>query len=706
MNCFRCLIFLAALLFNLTVKSTSYNSLGQTGLINLPTAEIHNEESIYLTFTKNSFSKLGTLTITPFDWMEASYFYYRPEDLLWGSKAGSYLDKGFNVKFLYRSKNFYLPDIAIGLDDFAGTGQFTKEYVSATYKFKNSSFTSGLIWSNKLAGNSIKNPLSYVSDSFDTRLESSDEYSLGGKPSTDLWFKGDAFLFAGFEYHIIPNRLSFKIENDPYDYLKFSCCGEGISDKSNSLRKKDSNYNIGFSYKFKKFGNIDFSHIKGNTWNLSFSIGFSSKQPIRKKNDFIPVIRNKNFNQQKKYEFYYDLLYNLNQNNLYLQTAEVDESNNELAITIDSAEHINPIIYSSRAAYISKKVADANKLDFNSYKVGHITRGIQINDISFKQSDLENANKSPYVLIKRRSKVAGVNPIQYKSHEFQPIVPFPLIMNSISPDIRTHIGSPERFLFSGIGIKLTTEIQLNRNLTLTSIIGQNITNTFDKKVSEPNSLLPKVRTEIVDYLQESNDLYIKILQSDYIAPIKKNIYARLSFGYLEEMYGGISTEILYKPFSNNFALSAEFNKVKKRNYDGRFDFLEYKTHTSHLNTAYYHPQSNILLKLSYGEYLAGDRGYTFDISRRMPSGWQSGFYFTRTNVSEVEFGEGSFDKGFYFKIPFNIFQKKYSKNSIDLSLKTMTRDGGQKLIIQNKLIDSFYGSSFDEINENWNSFLD
>ena len=51
-------------------------------------------------------------------------------------------------------------------------------------------------------------------------------------------------------------------------------------------------------------------------------------------------------------------------------------------------------------------------------------------------------------------------------------------------------------------------------------------------------------------------------------------------------------------------------------------------------------------------------------------------------------------------------KKKYSKNSVDLSLKTMTRDGGQKLIIQNKLIDSFYGSSFNEINENWNSFLD
>ena len=379
MNYFRGLVFLALILFNISLKSVSYNSLGQTGLINLPTAEIHNEESVYITLTKNPFLKLGTITVTPFDWLEASYFYYRPSDLYWGDQVGRYLDKGFNVKFLYKTKNSYLPDIAIGLDDFAGTGQFTKEYISATYPLKNSSFTAGMIWSNKLEGNSIKNPLSLISDSFDTRLESSDEYSLGGKPSTDLWFKGDAFLFAGFEYHIIPNSLSFKIENDPYDYLKFGCCGEGISDKSNFLRKKDSNYNVGFSYKFKKFGNIDFSYIKGNTWNLSFSIGFSSKQPIRKKNEFTPEIKNKNFNQSKRYEFYYDLLDNLNQNNLYLQTAEVDESINELAITIDSAEHINPIIYSSRAAYISKKVADANEFDFNSFKVGHITRGIQIN---------------------------------------------------------------------------------------------------------------------------------------------------------------------------------------------------------------------------------------------------------------------------------------------------------------------------------------
>ena len=58
--------------------------------------------------------------------------------LIWegNSKRGHYLDKGFNVKFIYRSKNINIPNIAIGLDDFAGTGFFTREYVVATNQCK------------------------------------------------------------------------------------------------------------------------------------------------------------------------------------------------------------------------------------------------------------------------------------------------------------------------------------------------------------------------------------------------------------------------------------------------------------------------------------------------------------------------------------------------------------------------------------------
>ena len=45
------------------------------------------EGSLAVTFNKNDIWKFGTLTITPLDWLEASYFYYRPSDLVWESNS-------------------------------------------------------------------------------------------------------------------------------------------------------------------------------------------------------------------------------------------------------------------------------------------------------------------------------------------------------------------------------------------------------------------------------------------------------------------------------------------------------------------------------------------------------------------------------------------------------------------------------------------
>ena len=115
-------------------------------MIQTPTAETKGEGSIYLTYNKQNIWKLGTLTVTPYDWLEASYFYYRPVDLYFGTLKGKFLDKGFNVKFLLKNENNYLPSIAIGLDDFAGTGLFSREYLVATQQFKNIKLTAGLGW--------------------------------------------------------------------------------------------------------------------------------------------------------------------------------------------------------------------------------------------------------------------------------------------------------------------------------------------------------------------------------------------------------------------------------------------------------------------------------------------------------------------------------------------------------------------------------
>ena len=196
-------------------------------------------------------------------------------------------------------------------------------------------------------------------------------------------------------------------------------------------------------------------------------------------------------------------------------------------------------------------------------------------------------------------------------------------------------------------------------------IGKSFEDNFDEKTSDPNSQLPLVRTQVVDYLQQSSkDFYITNLEFERIWSPYKNIYSKVSIGIHEAMYGGIASEIMYKPFNSDFGLSLEFNRVKKRDFNQQFSFLDYETNTHHINVAYYHPSTNILAKWSYGKYLAGDQGYTLDLSRRMPTGWKAGIFFTRTNVSAEQFGEGSFDKGFYFNIPMSIFSKGYNKKML------------------------------------------
>ncbi len=708
MKLFKLFFFLSLLIICSGILSAkSYNTHGQTGLINLPSAEIHQEQSIFFTFNKSTYAKLGTITATPFDWMEASFFYYRPDDLLWGSAKGLYLDKGFNVKFSYKPKSIILPRFAIGLDDFAGTGQFTKEYIASTYDFKNYKFTSGIGW-GKFVGesNNIKNPFGFLNEAFNDRAKSSDNFKLGGNPSYDLWFRGDAVLFGGIEAKL--NRfknISLKVESNPFDYYRYGCCGEGLSAESFEVRNKKSDINFGISFKYKNFGNIDFSYVKGDTWNIIFSIGFSSNKNLRKKNKFNPIIENRNYNQDKKNEFYLDLLENLNRNKLYLQSASIEKDS--LSITIDSLEHYNPIIYSSRSAYIAKKVSDLNNYDFKRIEIGHLTRGTKINSLSYKSSDLNLEQRYPNILVKRNSIVSDPSKVEYLNDEFRPKVRFPIFMYSFSPDIRTHIGSPQRFMYAGFGIKLASEIQINRNIVIHSTFGKSFKDNFDKKRSTPNSSLDTVRTEIVDYLQKSSDdIYISNLDIESIWSPLNNVWAKLNFGFLESMYGGLSSELIYKPFNLDIVFGVEYNKVKKRSYDQKFSFLEYEVDTAHFNLAYYEARTNILVKWSYGKYLAKDKGYTLDLSRKMPSGWNAGFFFSRTNVSAEQFGEGSFDKGFYFNIPFNIFSKGYTKDSNGFKTRTMTRDGGQKLELKNRLVDSFYGSTLSEINENWNEYLD
>ena len=107
-----------------------------------------------------------------------------------------------------------------------------------------------------------------------------------------------------------------------------------------------------------------------------------------------------------------------------------------------------------------------------------------------------------------------------------------------------------------------------------------------------------------------------------------------------------------------------------------------------------------------GEYLAGDRGGTLDLSRRFKNGFTLGVFATKTNISSEEFGEGSFDKGFYFAIPTEIFYTKYTSGDITFGLHPLTRDGGAILRINNPLYTLFGDTNKRSLLRDWEDLLD
>tara|TARA_B100000035_G_C20695000_1_gene420042 strand:- start:97 stop:615 length:519 start_codon:yes stop_codon:yes gene_type:complete len=145
------------------------------------------------------------------------------------------------------------------------------------------------------------------------------------------------------------------------------------------------------------------------------------------------------------------------------------------------------------------------------------------------------------------------------------------------------------------------------------------------------------------------------------------------------MFGGYGFELLYRPFDGPWGLGVEAWRVRQRSFKGDFEFLDYETTTGHLSFYLREPRSAILLAVSGGRYLAEDSGFTIDISKQFKSGMNIGAFFSLTDISKEEFGEGSFDKGFYFNMPVQIFFKKYQPDQTSFSFRPITRDGAARV---------------------------
>ncbi len=680
------------------------NSFGETGIIVLPSAEIMDTGSINFSFSLNEIYKFGSVTVNPFKWLEASYFYYRPRDIYWAgpNTKGKYLDKGFTIKANHELSEKLV--LAIGMSDFAGTGLFTREYIVGTFREQGYKITAGLGFGKFADQDSFTNPLGAIKSSFKERPSRSSNLASGGSLSYDQWFRGNASLLIGAEFYLrgIFKNTSLKIDYDPFDYINsFSTNGDPSADYE--LRKKDSKLNFGLHHSFNQNLSFGIHFIKGNTLNFTFTFGGNFSQPFfDKKLPSVSVLDSQKGYTSKE-SFYEDLIFNINSKKIFMQSAELSEG--ELKVAVASSKFRNPIHVHALLGETVEGLKENHSLQIEKLSTVGINVGHELYKISSPVDAFSNRKNEIVELVASETNLLAGDGNAYRSYEFRPTIVYPQSFTGVTPALVNHIGDPAKFYYGGIILRLDNEIQFSSRLQLNTEIHQNLTNNFDDKRNDPNSLLPHVRTDIVSYLQES-DAYIAQMQFDYFFNPYREVFGKLSAGILENMYAGAGVEFLYKPFDQNFSIGLEGYRVKKRAFDRKFDLLDYEINTGHVNFNYHLSKWGILGTLSYGQYLAGDRGYTFDISRRFPSGFRTGIFFTRTNVSAELFGEGSFDKGFYFQIPIDLFLNDYRGGYINFKMRPLTRDGGQKLEAGNDLLGIMHTTSRAEIERDWGSFND
>jgi len=616
----------------------SYNNHGVVGLINMPTARLYDESVYGLTIYNGTPDQKITLTSNPFDWMEASFFYTNIQNRRYCQVSydpvckQDYKDKGFNLKLRLKEEGV-LPAIAVGFNDIAGTGLYSSEYIVGSYGINNLDIHFGLGWGAlNSSKHGIKNPLGYINDSFlDRPKELADK---GGQFQPDRYFAGqEASPFFGIAYSL-NNKILLKVERDTT-----------AQDAIIEYKPPSSDYSFGIDYAISDNFSIGLSHERGVYSSVKFVYKINPKSSV-KKYKYQKAKDNEDGDKYSKF------IKNLEENGVGVN--KISETSGSVGVELTQFVHPNLGLIEE---IISSAAADAgiNK---------NIKKDLKIADLKAVSEIDDNFEKNSKLIYDRK-----------KTKSFN---------TSTGIKFRPFLASREGFFKGAILIENDSEFILRDNLFFNTNLKYSIADNFDDLIYPPVNTFPaQVRSDIKDYLKNMNKEGVLIgrAQLDYHITPKRNHHLMISAGIFEDMFSGYGFEYLYFKGNTNYSVGFELFDVQKRDYEWGLGTLNYKNVTGSINF-YYRNYGSIPfdMKMSYGEYLAGDVGSTIEFSRSFENGTKFGVFASFTDVNSEQFGEGTFDKGIFFNIPI------YG-NFINYTWKPLTKDPGAKLNRRNSLHD-------------------
>lgn len=655
----------------------SGSNFGGMGLVESRNARMRPDGVIEAGVSQRHQRRFSFINWQALPWLEATF---RLTDRLNGTIGrGSTTDRAFDLRARVWSENDWRPALAIGVQDFIGTGIYSGEYIVGSKRFWDFDVSLGMGWGRLATGSDLPNPLGFGFSAFNTRPRN---VGQGGVPGFNALFRGPrAGVFGGVEWNLpeIPTPLGgisgvrVKLEYSA-DALRDE--RGGYPTRTSGLRgRAESRFNAGLQWSNAYF-DLGASFVHGTDAVLRLGLRMDPQNPPQFPRAAPPEMAPRpepveEYTTESVAAALFPALRAVG-----FTPLAFDIRDNEAVVTVSGGRYRTMAEMAGRLSRAAQP-----HLPARVERIRLITErdGVTVGRLVFQRAAMEAAAAGRGSAEEVHG-TATLLPAMQEPGGWR--VPPPRLAWGIEPRLRVQLGDPQQSLRYQLGIAAGGRLDLGWGVAVAGAVQQTLAQNLDQGLPS-NSVLPRVRSDFARYAREGTTsipaLYVERMWNP--AP---DWYARATAGLLEPMFAGVSGEVLWRPFDSAIAVGLDVNWVAQRDYRQRFSTLGYSTVTGHASLYWDTPWWNIYTVVRAGRYLAGDWGATLEVGRRFDSGVEIGGFATLTNVPFSRFGEGSFDKGIFVRIPFDLFGPS-TRARAGLNFRTVQRDGGQRLAVDNPL---------------------
>ena len=682
-----------------------HSHYGGVGLLRTRTARMAADSTLAASVSWAQNQQRYGLTFQAAPWLETT-FSYSGYDVP-GPQDDTF-DRQFDIKIKLWNESRYIPQVAVGLQDFLGTGNFSGEYVVASKRLGPLDLSFGVGWGQLGSRGDLDNPLRIVSDRFRTRSGTDG----GGQVNFGEFFSGeDVGFFGGVSYQTPIEGLQLVAEYDGDDGSRV----EGFS--RNPL-------NFGAVYNVSPGIQLTASYLGMEDINLQATISSPVGENIQTtpvgpppplfyvcedipapnggSDSLVAPVAPPLFTPLDPGSSDYTETLSADLARLGVQLLSVETGDTAMRVRVNNSRYRSASKAVGRVARILSRYAPA---EIETFQVVLVNRDLETAEFKLSRTILEeSAREIGYSMAPPALGFAYIPPgSEPVNGRVANLDSYPKFDWSIGPDVKYGLFDPSDPLLAELRAEAEGRVDLAPGLSISGAASTSIIGNLDKARLDTNSQLPQVRTNAARYNDETT-IGIDRLVAEYLFQPAPNVYAKASAGLLEQMFGGVGGEVLWRPPNSRLAYGAEVYYARQRDFDTLLTFQDYDVVTGHASIYWDTPYAHWDAAVHVGRYLAKDLGATLEVSRRFPNGWEIGAFATLTDVPFDEFGEGSFDKGLTLTVPLDWGLPRDTKADARLNLRPIQRDGGARLNPGSRLYGLTREGSRGEVAPQWNSF--